>query len=65
MVTDSCRMGGRRCPSRGAVLVCNGDMVAGEALTNGKSMGKHSWRRVMMNDCKWTFLVMQLLMVYT
>ena len=64
MVTDSCRMGRRRCPSRGAVLVRNGDMVAGEALANGKSMGRHSWRRAMMNDCQWTFLVIQLWMGY-
>ena len=45
MVTDSRRMGRRRCPSKGAVLVRTGDMVAGEAVANGMSSEGYNWRR--------------------
>ena len=51
MGSDSCRIGRRRCPRKGVVLVRNGDVVAEEAVVSGKSSGEESWRRVMMTTC--------------
>lgn len=50
MVTDSCKMGCRICPRKGAVLARNGDIVIGEAVAKGKSRRGNCWCRAMTSS---------------